>query len=76
MASLPSAKTVRDSNPHFVRCNDVFFSTLNYITPIKKMGVDTLVKHPSVVNILIRRISGYAPYTREYGYQHGSYHLC
>lgn len=48
MASLPSAKTVRDSNPHFVRCNGVFYNIKLYNTD-KKMGVDTLVKHPSVV---------------------------
>ena len=51
MRSLPSAKTVSDSNPHLVRCNDVFFTTLNYIIPIKKWVLTLLVKHPSVVKI-------------------------
>ena len=39
MASLPSAKTVRDSNPHFVRCNGVFYNIKLYDTN-KKMDAD------------------------------------
>ncbi len=43
---------------------------------MKKWVLTLLVRHPSVVNILTRRISGYAPCTHEYGYQRGSYRLC
>ncbi len=41
---------------------------------IYKKRLQTRSLQPSVVCANI--ISGYAPCTREYGYQHESYHLC